>query len=374
MNLNSSADHSVSAEAGNPEQSKTPAGVNASEQRLGVSDNYLRRQHESWFNAQAEASINIYFAEMTLDQTVAIKADDVADIQRLKGEEYLKDGQLTIPYKKISGVTFKFHVNASSSEIKEDADNVQKLTEVLKVMQAVPDPTIQGKIPLLVKLIIDEIGAEGTEELFPEFAKDENGNYKNAQDGQTPQPAGANPQQMVGMMQQVAQQVVEQAMQAKDQQKPLYESLQIKFADLPEDAKVQVLAQIGIQTNELSPQQQTIDQNATKTALEVQKTAHQHVMDAHNAVQGAQQHQQDQQFQAEQAAQQPQKPSSQPSSPDTQAAPLDAALSDQEQQIAAALMHRGFNEQDVEQAIVMLRQGVPPQQIDQVLGAKYARG
>ena len=46
-------------------------------------------------------------------------------------------------------------------------------------------------------------------------------------------------------------------------------------------------------------------------------------------------------------------------------------LKPEEQQLVEALLQRGFSEQDVEQAMVMIRQGIDPQQVIQTLGAKY---
>jgi hypothetical protein len=398
MNLNSTQDHSISSQAGNPAQSKTQAGVQAAESRLGVSDNYLRKQYESWFERQSETSLNIYFGEMTGEKKIKLDGEDLKEVMKTEAKQFIDDkGVMTVPYKKIQDVVFKFKVDASSSEVKEDQDNAEKLTEVLKVMQSVPDPNIQQKIPQIIKLIIDEIGAEGTDDLFPELDKkavDANGQPVQGQAQAPQQPQGPDPQQLMQMVQQMVQEAVKQQSAADPAQHPaikLMESLNIKFESLAPDAQQQVLELIGIHSNMASPnqvaadqKQQTIDQAGTKTALEITKTAHQHTLDHHNAA-----------VTASTPPEQPQDPNAAgqtqgatPSAPQTQQGPapagqpapdqgqppaLDAALSDHETQVVHQLLHRGFNEQDAEQAIVMLRQGTPSDQVIQVLGAKYAK-
>ncbi|HEX8349955.1 MAG TPA: hypothetical protein VF598_08325, partial [Hymenobacter sp.] len=226
MNLNSTQDHSISAEAGNPNQSKTQAGVKASEDRLGVSDNYVRKQFEEAWGNMTETRLNIFLAEMTGSARIKIEGDDLKVIQRSDSAKFLDDkGMLTIPYKDIQKMAFSFQVDASSSEVKEDADNAEKLTEVLKLVQTSPNQQIQQKEAQILKLLVDEIGAEGTDDLFPELnQKDQNGMPIEAeqQGAQAPDPE---------LIQQMVQEAVQQAMAEKPQEDPL---LKI-FDKLPED-------------------------------------------------------------------------------------------------------------------------------------------
>lgn len=361
LDLNAAQDHSVSAEAGNPNQSKTQAGVQASESRLGISDNYIRKQYETWFAAQCETSVNIHFSEMSGKQTKQLKGNDLKDLLKTPAARFIDpSGVLTIPYKEITDVAFHFQVDASSSEIKQDLDNADKLAQVYELMSKDPDPNIQQKKPQVLKLLIDEIGAEGTDDLFPEFkTTDENGMPIE----QPPQPP-AQPPVTPEMVQQMVVQAIQQYDQSKQQQpKSLSESLQIKFADLPEDAKQQVLAQIGIQSQMPTPAAQNQELAATKVGLEVAKTAHDHTLALHQAAQPQPQPQPGQNGQPtmgqgpEDAQEGPQSGQDEPLNPD-------------EQQFAEALMHKGFDEGTVEQAIVLKRRGLPVEQIIRVIGAK----
>jgi hypothetical protein len=75
--LNNNGDTSISSEVGNPGFSKTSAGVQAQQLKLGISDNYMRKQYEAWFRDVAESMLNIEFAkkqgveELHLDKETA---------------------------------------------------------------------------------------------------------------------------------------------------------------------------------------------------------------------------------------------------------------------------------------------------------------
>lgn len=364
-NLCNSQDTSIGAKSGDANQSKTDAGVNAQMERLGNSDNYLRKQFEAWDSAQKETAINIFFAEMKGDKEIELSPDDVRDLKKSKAAEYLtQDNKLTIPYEKISNVSFKFQVDPSSSEIKEDSDNAAKLGEVYKLMASDPDPVIQQKKPQILKLLIDEIGAEGTDDLFPEFQKDENGQPVQ----QAPQ--GPDPNMIMQMVQQAVQQAMEQQ---KGAQKQISESIKWTPGDLTPDERAQALAQGGIQPDPqgVTPNQ---DQQATQTALDIAKTSHDHTIGLHNAASSfAQPPQQQAGAPGEQPSSSSHENGSPQASPQGSGTPLDAELSPEEESIVHNLLQRGFNEQDAEQAIVMLRQGGDPQQIIKTLGAKYVR-
>lgn len=377
MNLNSSQDHSISSEAGNPAQSKTQAGVQAAESRLGVSDNYLRKQFEAWFNAEAETSINIYFSEMEGTPTMKLEGEDLKDIMKTPASKFVDEDtkELKIPYTQISKVSFKFQVDASSSEVKEDANNAEKLTAALALIQKSEDPTIRAAEVKITKLLLDEIGAEGTDDLFP----DEN-------DGQAMQSSLMG--SITPIIQQTVMETVQQAMeQQKQDPKPLADSVKFSPNDLTPAERAQVLEQGGVKAD---PQGHAATPAAVDQAMEIAKTAHSNTMDIHNAATTASQPQpidpnSPEVIQAKAAAKPAeggsskttQQSSSSSTANEPQPDPENAQdglheLNPEEQQIVQALLQRGFNEQDAEQAIVMMRNGTPPEEIIATLGAKYA--
>src|SRR6185437_789389 len=383
MNVQSSTDNSVPASDGNPSFSKTQAGVQAALQRLGVSDNYLRKQFEEWFEAQSETSINIYFAEMRGKHSIHLDADDRGDIMRTPSRKYVdKNNVLTFDYSDINKVTFDFAVDPSSSEVKEDQDNAEKLTEVLALIQKSQNPQIQAAELPVTKLLINEIGAEGTDDIFP-ATTDEDGNPLPDSQGQAA--GGLNPQTLVPMVTQIVQQIMQQQQANDISEHPLIKlmtALQIKFGDLPEDSKQELLKLVGIPSNMVSPGQQQINlkaqQQQTDTVLKADKQAHDTTLavrqQAHNESQdriNAQQTAQSQAAEGQEPPVQPKPKQRLPAQPPQQAMgnhPPDP----QEQQIVEALVHRGYNDQDIEQAIVMLRQGSTAEQVMATLGAKHA--
>lgn len=169
LNLNSSLDTSISADSGNPGFSKVPAGVKAQQQRLSISDNYMRKQYETWFQEQCETSLNIFFAEMEGTEELELSTDDLklTTLDTLK-EFYDKNtNTLKIPYSKIKDVRFKFQVDPSSSEENKDNDNAEKLVSVLELAIKLPDPQIQQTIPALYRKIVEETGINGISDIFP---------------------------------------------------------------------------------------------------------------------------------------------------------------------------------------------------------------
>lgn len=293
------------------------------------------------------------FAEMIGKQTIAVDPDQQKDIAKTPAAKYLEGNELTIPYKEINGVVFHFSVNPESSEVKEDADNVEKLTEVYKILQSDPDPNLADKKMKLLKILIDEIGAEGTDDLFPELDEqniDQNGQPQQAQ----PQQPQIDPQQIVQLVQQTVQEALKaEKGQQEDEILQLIKALGIKFNDLPESARQIVMEHIGMATGEQTPAEHKQDLETFNHLGQAEGQMNQHELSVKQA---------DQQAQAAQA--QPEKP---------QQADMDAPLHPEEAEIVQELLSRGLSEADAEQAIVMLRSGRSAEEIEQVLGAKYAQ-
>ena len=364
MNLNNSQDHSVSSSDA-PGQSKTQAGVQASESRLGVSDNYMRKQHEAWFEAQAETSINLYFAEMTGPEKIKLDTDDLKELS--KHEECaayidLKTGILTVPHDKISKVSFTFNVNPSSSEIKEDLDNADKLSQALALVQKSQDPKVRAAEAKITKLLLDEIGAEGTDDLFPEDEVDEQGNpiQNPAND------PNAIMQQLMPQVQQMVQEMIQQSQKQQQKEDPtlsLIKAIGLKYDQLPDEARKIVLQHTGLGDGGTDP------------------IAHKRDLETLDAMNRADEHERGPELQREQqqsqiAAKASQVPAGaeapQEAQQDPQMAQELAGLEPEEQQLVEGLIHAQYSDQDIEQAIVMLRQGQSVQDVMQILRSKYA--
>jgi hypothetical protein len=246
--LNNTQDTSIGADNGVAGQSKTQAGVQATQAKLGVSDNYVRKMYEGWVSDDLETAINMLFSEVTSDRAITLKPEDIKDVMKTPAAQYMvEQNKLKIPYSKMKDVVLSLEVNPNSSEVKEDTDNVEKLTEVYQLLAQ--DPTMQDKKEKLLKVLITEIGAEGTEELFPEEELDENG-----------QPAGQQEQKQPQMTPDMVQQMVMEIVDAKMAEKPqesdeekLIKSFGIKFADLPDDTKRDLIGMLDIKADDQFP-------------------------------------------------------------------------------------------------------------------------
>lgn len=380
--LNSAQDHSLSAEDA-PGQSKTQAGVKASEARLGTSDNFSRQQHEAWFSAQAETSINLYFAEMNVPETMKLEGEDLKEIRKSEAAQYVdQDGVLQIPFDKIKQVAFKFEVDGGSSEIKEAEDNAEKLVQALQLVQASQDPTVRSAEVKVTKLLLDEIGAKGTDDLFPddEDQVDEYGN---------PIPAGGQAGNQSAMMQQLmpqVQQMVAEMLQADKQQKQedptlqLIKALGLKYEQLPDEARRIVLENTGFGGDEVGTRNDPVEHKQNMDTLDSlnKADAHERQPELDAQAREFQADESDKNRQAEKERAQEQSANAEQGSNDSSAQPvanedpMTAALSEEESTLVTALLQRGFEDNDVEQAVVMLRQGMPLEQVIQTIGAKYA--
>ena len=362
LNLNNSQDHSVSG-ADAPGQSKTQAGVQASEARLGISDNYMRKQHEAWFEAQAETSLNIYFAEMTAPEKIQLKGNDLKAILKTPAKKYVDaKGVLTVPHNEIKKVSFSFQVDASSSEVKEQIDNAEKLTQVLALIQKSPNPDVQKMEPEITKVLIKEIGAEGIEDII--------GTEEENAEGAGPKPAQdpmAIMQQMMPQIQQMTMQMIQEAMaqkQEKEKEDPtlqLIKALGLKYEQLPQQARQIVLEQTGFGADGEDP---------IETKHDLEKLAALNQADDHERGPELQREQQQAQLAATANSQPKEEVTSQTAGPAESA--MNAAFSPEEQQVVEALIEAQFTDDDIEQAITMMRQGMPIQQIMDVLRSKYA--
>lgn len=275
-NLFASQDNSIPSEDGNIGQSKTSAGVKNQAARVGVADNYFLKQHEAWYEAVSETRLNIMFAEMKMPVKMQLSGEDLKEIMESPAAQYVdSQGVLTVPFDKIKDISFKFQVDASSSEVKEDQDNAQKLTEVLQLMSQDPDPQVQAEKKKVYKLIINEIGAEGTDDLFKQET-DENGQPIEQQ------PQGPDPQ----MIQQMVAQMVQQAMaEQKSQAKTISESIKWTPQDLTPAERAQALEQGGIQPDESGESTPNEIDQAHTQAIDEEQTAHTHALALQNAAQ-----------------------------------------------------------------------------------------
>ena len=139
--LNSSSDNSTPANSG-AASSKTPQGVAANQMQLGVSDNYVRRQFESWFEEVINTELNLYFAErsgvqeITLDLATADKLRELDKHSTTPGQPppssiVSEDNKIRIDYDSETP-KLDFYADPTSSTT---ADNQQQIIDLQEMLQ-----------------------------------------------------------------------------------------------------------------------------------------------------------------------------------------------------------------------------------------------
>lgn len=150
LNLTASPDTSISAEVGNPGFGKTPAAINTQQATVSVDDNYIRKQFESWFERWCETAINLYFAERTgveelqLDEATAQKLRKLEEQGKLEPGFVSEDNKIQIDYDDATDA-LKFEVDASTSNMKSDAQQLEALDGIMGRIEQ--SPLLQQLIP-----------------------------------------------------------------------------------------------------------------------------------------------------------------------------------------------------------------------------------
>ena len=339
LNLNSGGtDNAISATVGDPQSSKTPQGVEAQQARLGVSDNYMRKQFEDCFQEIMETAINLYFAERSGIQLVTLDDDTAVKLRKVAPEAINDKNEVQIDFDSETE-KLKFEVDASTSSLKDDAAERDRLVELLDLSSKYPQlGALMGEdgTKELINRIIVKSGVEDPEKIMPSGEKDQQ---------QQGQPQGPDPQQI----QQMVAGMVQQAFEAEKQNDPknnptiqLMDALKIKFTDLPEDSQHQVLEQVGLGSEQPTTTAQELSIKASDAGVRVGQMAHQaNQADLANE-------QQMQSMQDEQATQ------------------------EQDQALIQGLTQRGYTPEQAQKALSYMKQGVPSDQIIQALSSENA--
>lgn len=121
----------ISGSTGDTQSSKTPQGVKANEARLSTSDNYLRRQFEGVFQDICETMINLYFAERSGTQELTVDQETADKLKEVDPQYVSPDNVVRINYDSETP-KLKFKVDATSSEVKDNTEQIESLRELIK--------------------------------------------------------------------------------------------------------------------------------------------------------------------------------------------------------------------------------------------------
>ena len=367
LNLNSSVDTSVSAEVGNPGFSKTPAGIDAQEAKLGVSDNYMRKQFESTWEDVAETEINLYFAERHGVQEFQLDDDTALKLRKLDPDAVSDDNKIRIDFDTVTP-QLKFQVDASTSSAKDDAEERDRLIELLD---------LSGKYPQIAQLM----GEDGTTELINRIVVKSGvedpekimGTSEEEVDPETGEPVEkpSNAKVTPEMVQQIVMQMLEEQ-KASDGQDDITKQLLSKFDSLPEDSKKAVLTQLGLPADLPSPKQQEIDTKKFDVAA-TQAGPTDVELDRQEASEERQAAEADKNREvakeSKSSAKSAKKELETTPEEDDELEPLDnltPELDEDDKILIAALQERGFTNEQIGLAIAMLKDGA---EIEEVLAA-----
>jgi len=145
LNLNSGGgDTSIGSDAvGSSASSKTPAGVKATQSKLGAGDNYIRRQFESWFEEIIETSINLYFAERSGTQELTLDPETAMKLRQLDPNSVSPENVIRIDYD-TETEKLEFKADPTSSTEADTQEQLASMGELLKETSA--DPLIAWRM------------------------------------------------------------------------------------------------------------------------------------------------------------------------------------------------------------------------------------
>lgn len=174
-----SPDTSVGSQAGNPSNSKTSQGVQATTAALSIDDNFLRKQFESAFGRWSETAINRYFAEREGVEVLQLDEETAEVLQNMPGFDtgtLNEQNQIKINYSSATPA-LKFRVDASSSQMKNDPMQMQIAENLLQTVMANPmlDKRFGGRIDPdeLAERIVYASAINDPEEVAPELTQKE---------------------------------------------------------------------------------------------------------------------------------------------------------------------------------------------------------
>lgn len=275
-------DTSIATGSGDPNYSKTPAGVKFQQASLSIDDEDFKDNLYVTYEAVARSMINTHFANMEGTDLMKL-GDDEREILVKGGLQFPTDesgemtNQLEIQWDTVRA-SFNFEVDPEQDKATDDATKLEGLTKIYEL--SVTDPTLVDDLAGIGKkfnkgeLLADLISLTSDNDkiitdISPEEQQtDEQGNPV------TPQAqAAAQTQQMQEQLQE-AQKQIEQLRQR------LAEEQQVPYRDAPEDIKRQKEQRAGYAPSAMaSPAQAAVDQKDRQLELDATKTHHSHAMD-----------------------------------------------------------------------------------------------
>lgn len=180
--LQGRTDGSVSAESGNPNFSKTSAGVKQQQERTNSQDNYLRNKADDASAKMAKKMMNVHMAQMTGADVLDIAEDDK---ERLVKAGYLDDNPMTpepsanelpIIYEDIKA-TFNFEYDARPEADDEEKNRWLELIDIAtsnpNIIPAMEQSGWRFNLGEAFKKVVNASGTADSEKVLTQISPDE---------------------------------------------------------------------------------------------------------------------------------------------------------------------------------------------------------
>lgn len=123
---------------------KTPTALNQQQSVIDIDINTIRKHFESWFESWSEGAINLYFAERSGKELVQLDQDTADKLRKLKPTEEFDPttainalNQIIIDYDTATPA-LKFRVDASSSKMQDNANQIKALELIQQFSENAP--------------------------------------------------------------------------------------------------------------------------------------------------------------------------------------------------------------------------------------------
>lgn len=157
-------DTSISAGAGDPLASKTPAGVKQAAAMLSIDDEDFKDNVDMTYEAVAKSMINTHFANMQGTDIMRLNEDEIQILTKA-GLEFPMDelGQPATHELEViwdeARATFNFEMDAESDQMQDEAQRLESLLKVVELRAT--DPTLEQSLQMAgKKLNLGELFSE----------------------------------------------------------------------------------------------------------------------------------------------------------------------------------------------------------------------
>lgn len=262
-----SSDATLPAGSGDPNQSKTQAGVNSQDNKADIENNYYRKNYEQYFEMVLENKMNIYIAEVkaiteknSMTEASIIIDEEYANLIREVDPDFInKENKVRLDLTNVKGVNISVDFESTRQMAKEE--DLKRLNTFMTGFfeAAKSDPSMakvmRSVLPLLMEEMTKSSNLENSAKIS-EVMKEAlvQATQEEAQNAQAEREAKAN-----------------EGKQPMQEVKP--PTVSISFKDLPPAGKIQAAQKYGIQLTAEDVILQRADEVAKKTPAPAEAAA-----------------------------------------------------------------------------------------------------